>query len=51
MMMKRRLDRARIIRARRLWWERNGAFCMGLASGVALSLAGFGMANWLLDGF
>lgn len=50
-MIKRRLDRARIIRARRLWWERNGAFCMGIVTGVALSLAGFAIAHWLLGGF
>lgn len=46
--MKRRLDRARIIRGRRLWWERNGAFVRGLATGVLLSVLGYLLAHWLM---
>jgi hypothetical protein len=50
-MIKRRLDRARIMRSRRIWWERHGPFCLGVATGVALSLAAFMIAHALLGGF
>lgn len=47
-MMKRRLDRAQLIRGRRLWWERNGAFVRGLATGVLLSVLGYLLAHYLM---
>jgi hypothetical protein len=46
--MRRRLDRAQMIRSRRLWWERNGAFVRGLATGVLLSVLGYLLAHWLM---
>jgi len=33
MAMPRRMDRAQRMRARRLWWERNGAFVRGALFG------------------
>lgn len=36
-MQRRRLDRAQRIRARRVWWERNGSFVRGALTGSALT--------------
>ena len=38
-MSKRRIDRAQSLRARRLWWERHGAFSRGILLGAAMTLA------------
>ena len=42
-MQKRRIDRAQRFRARRVWWERHGAFARGLITGAVLAL----LAVWL----
>ena len=42
-MQKRRIDRAQRFRARRVWWERNGAFARDLLTGILLTL----LAVWL----
>ena len=43
--MRRRLDRAQLMRGRRLWWERNGAFVRGLLTGSVVTAIG----AWLLQ--
>jgi len=37
-MQKRRIDRAQRFRARRVWWERHGAFARGLLTGSLVTL-------------
>lgn len=44
-MQRRKVDRAQRMRARRIWWERNGAFVRGaIVGGVVTALAA-----WLLQ--
>lgn len=33
-MQRRKVDRAQRMRARRIWWERNGAFVRGVLTGT-----------------
>ncbi|MDO9430963.1 MAG: hypothetical protein V4820_09935 [Pseudomonadota bacterium] len=33
---RRRIDRAQRFRARRIWWDRHGAFMRGMVTGAAL---------------
>lgn len=42
-MQRRKVDRAQRMRARRIWWERNGAFVRGFLVGGVLS----GLSVWL----
>ncbi|WP_240606493.1 hypothetical protein [Phenylobacterium kunshanense] len=44
-MQRRKVDRAQRMRARRIWWERNGAFVRGFLVGVALTA----FVAWLLQ--
>lgn len=44
-MQRRKVDRAQRIRARRIWWERNGAFVRGFLAGTALTALG----AWILQ--
>ncbi len=44
-MQRRKADRAQRIRARRVWWDRNGAFLRGLVTGAAVATAG----AWILQ--
>jgi hypothetical protein len=37
MAMPRRVDRAQRMRARRMWWERNGAFFRGFLLGMVIT--------------
>ena len=46
-MQRRKIDRAQRMRARRVWWERNGAFVRGLATGSVVTA----IAAWLLQMF
>lgn len=43
-MQRRKVDRAQRMRARRIWWERNGAFVRGFLVGGVLS----GLSVWLV---
>lgn len=44
-MQRRKVDRAQRMRARRIWWERNGAFVRGfLAGGVVTAISA-----WILQ--
>jgi len=43
-MQRRKVDRAQRIRARRVWWERHGAFVRGLLTGSVVT----GLAAWVL---
>lgn len=36
-MQRRKVDRAQRMRARRIWWDRNGAFVRGFLVGVTLT--------------
>ncbi|HSV02419.1 MAG TPA: hypothetical protein VLI41_04370 [Phenylobacterium sp.] len=45
--MPRRMDRAQRMRARRLWWERNGSFFRGFLLGVVLTAA----VAWIITRF
>ena len=36
-MQRRKLDRAQRIRARRIWWDRNGAFVRGALTGSVVT--------------
>jgi hypothetical protein len=36
-MQRRRIDRAQRMRARRIWWERNGAFVRGALAGTVVT--------------
>lgn len=40
-LQKRRIDRAQRMRSQRVWWERNGAFIRGLATGLVLAAVAF----------
>lgn len=44
-MQRRRIDRAQRMRARRVWWERNGAFVRGMLTGTAVTA----VAAWVLQ--
>jgi len=44
-MQRRKIDRAQRMRARRVWWERHGAFVRGLVTGSAVTAAG----AWILQ--
>jgi hypothetical protein len=44
-MQRRRLDRAQRMRARRIWWERHGAFVRGALTGSLLTA----LVAWLLQ--
>jgi hypothetical protein len=44
-MQRRKVDRAQRMRARRIWWERNGAFVRGAFAGSALTA----IAAWVLE--
>lgn len=42
-MQRRKVDRAQRMRARRIWWERNGAFVRGVLTGVVIT----SLAAWI----
>lgn len=44
-MQRRKVDRAQRMRARRIWWDRNGAFVRGALTGAVLTALG----AWLLQ--
>jgi hypothetical protein len=44
-MQRRKVDRAQRMRARRIWWERNGAFVRGFLAGGVL----IGAAVWIVQ--
>ena len=44
-MQRRKVDRAQRIRARRIWWERNGAFVRGALTGSVVTA----IAAWILQ--
>ena len=44
-MQRRKVDRAQRMRARRIWWDRNGAFVRGALTGSVLTA----LAAWLLQ--
>ena len=44
-MQRRKVDRAQRMRARRIWWERNGAFVRGALTGSIVT----GVVAWLLQ--
>jgi len=44
-MQRRKVDRAQRMRARRIWWERNGAFVRGLLTGIVLTA----IAAWVVQ--
>lgn len=44
-MQRRRIDRAQRMRARRVWWDRHGAFVRGLVTGTLVTAA----AAWILQ--
>lgn len=44
-MQRRKIDRAQRMRARRIWWDRNGAFVRGALTGSLLTALG----AWLLQ--
>lgn len=44
-MQRRKVDRAQRMRARRIWWERNGPFVRGLLTGSLVTGAG----AWVLQ--
>ena len=44
-MQRRKVDRAQRMRARRVWWERHGAFVRGLVTGSAVTAVG----AWILQ--
>jgi hypothetical protein len=44
-MQRRKVDRAQRMRARRVWWERHGAFVRGLLTGSAVTAVG----AWILQ--
>ena len=47
-MQRRKVDHAQRMRARRVWWERNGAFVRGLLTGSALTAIGAWLLQFLL---
>lgn len=44
-MQRRKIDRAQRMRARRIWWERNGAFVRGALTGTVVTA----LAAWILQ--
>lgn len=44
-MQRRKVDRAQRIRARRIWWERNGAFVRGALTGGVITA----IAAWVIQ--
>ncbi|MBX3485005.1 hypothetical protein [Phenylobacterium sp.] len=44
-MQRRKVDRAQRMRARRIWWERNGAFVRGAFTGSFLTA----IVAWVLE--
>jgi hypothetical protein len=44
-MQRRKVDRAQRMRARRIWWERNGAFVRGMLTGTVVTAIG----AWLVQ--
>ncbi|WP_183280242.1 hypothetical protein [Phenylobacterium zucineum] len=44
-MQRRKLDRAQRIRARRIWWDRNGAFVRGALTGSVVTA----LIAWLVQ--
>jgi hypothetical protein len=44
-MQRRKVDRAQRMRARRIWWERNGAFVRGMLTGTVVTAIG----AWLIQ--
>lgn len=44
-MQRRKVDRAQRMRARRIWWDRNGAFVRGALTGSVLTA----LAAWLMQ--
>jgi hypothetical protein len=44
-MQRRKIDRAQRMRARRVWWERHGAFVRGLLAGSVVTA----LAAWVLE--
>lgn len=44
-MQRRKVDRAQRMRARRVWWERHGAFVRGLVTGSGVTAVG----AWILQ--
>jgi hypothetical protein len=44
-MQRRKVDRAQRMRARRIWWDRNGAFVRGALTGSVLT----GLGAWLIQ--
>lgn len=44
-MQRRKVDRAQRMRARRVWWERNGAFVRGFFTGGVVTAVG----AWILQ--
>jgi hypothetical protein len=44
-MQRRKVDRAQRMRARRIWWERNGAFVRGFLAGGVVT----GLGAWILQ--
>ncbi len=44
-MQRRKVDRAQRIRARRVWWDRNGSFVRGLLVGTGVTALG----AWILQ--
>lgn len=44
-MQRRRIDRAQRMRARRVWWERHGAFVRGLLTGSVITA----LVAWVLE--
>ena len=47
-MQRRKVDRAQRIRARRIWWERNGAFVRGALTGSAVTALGAWVLQFML---
>jgi hypothetical protein len=39
-MQRRKVDRAQRMRARRVWWERNGSFVRGMLTGTVMTAIG-----------
>lgn len=44
-MQRRKVDRAQRMRARRIWWERNGAFVRGALTGSVVTA----IAAWIIQ--
>ena len=44
-MQRRKVDRAQRMRARRIWWDRNGAFVRGFLAGSVITAIG----AWILQ--